>query len=132
MGNRKPINISQCLTITNQGVLDDYINVWSSITAVENLYSMVKETGKPLSPDEKTEIKEILNKRRSSYESYIHQRHSDFEGKIIENSNMEIVYALNHLADSYNLIRENIAKELNIPLAVKYVELAAFLIQGKE
>ena len=131
MGKRKPIHISQCLTITSQGVLDDYINAWSGIAAANNLY-LSAEDGNPLSSDDKECIKKVLGMERQPYLEYIHQKHRDIEAKIINNSNMEAVSALNNLADCYNLIRKRIAKDFNIPLAMKFVELAAFMIQGKE
>jgi hypothetical protein len=131
MGDRKPIEISRCLTITSQGVLDDYVNAWADIGAAECLYSS-DNSKNPLSSEDKGCIKKILGEKRQSYGDYIFNTHGEeILITVIENSDKKTLSSLNRLADSYNLIRERIAEDLNLPLAMKFVELAAFLIQGE-
>ena len=129
--NDRPIKIDKGLT--EQGIYGDYSNAWFDITsAYQYLYLYSKEKEIPLSPDDETEIKKTLMGERSSYKKYIHDKHPEFEEQIMQKSNKYTVSALDNLANSYNNMRKSISKDLNFPLALKYVNLAVFLIRGKE
>lgn len=128
---REPIQISSCMTITRQGVLDDYVNVWAGITAAENLYLIIKDRKQSISSEDEKLIKKVLINERKSYNNYVHEKWLEFEEKIIKNSDERIVNALDKLAESYNAIRKSIAEDFNFPLATKFVDLAVFLIRGE-
>ena len=122
--------LEETLGITSQGVYGDYGNTWYNIAGARELRAYLEDNGIPPSSDEEAVIKKSLGRERLLYRDYIHAKNPKLEEEIIQNSNESTVNALNELAESYNFIREKIAEDLNIPLAMKYVDLVVFLIKG--
>ncbi|MCK5282848.1 MAG: hypothetical protein KAK00_05550 [Nanoarchaeota archaeon] len=143
--SREKINIESHLIITEQGVLDDYINNWFAISLAKGIYELYcseepyeSGLGKELTVQErnrerkkyKKEIKRMLKIEVPTYESYLEQKYPDLAEKILKNSDPERINALNLLAEVYNSRRKSISEDLDVDTAKNLSYIAAYLING--